>query len=65
MIASAEKIKEKTFRIRVYRYQELPLHQNICAVVVDVSLSLIEFCVQRIARITPGKVLRNQDLPRK
>ena len=33
-------------------------------VAVDVSLSPIEFCVLRIARITPGKVQRNQGLPR-
>ena len=31
----------------------LALHQNICAAVVDVSLSLIEFCALRITRIIP------------
>ena len=34
------------------------------AVVVDVSLLLIEFCVLRITRIRPGKVFGNQGLPR-
>ena len=29
---------------------------------MDVSLLLIEFCVLRITRIRPGKVLRNQSL---
>ena len=53
MIASAEKIKEKTFRIRFHRYIKI----FVLSVVVNVSLSLIEFCVLRITGIAPGKVL--------
>ena len=53
IFASAERIKEKTFRIAVHRYIKI----FVLSVVVSVSLSLIEFCVLRITGIAPGKVL--------
>ena len=53
MFASAEKIKEKTFMIRVHYYIKI----FECAVVVNVLLSLIEFCVLRSTGIALGKVL--------
>lgn len=45
MFASDEKVKEKTLR-QILMDQSSSLHQNICAVAVDVSISLIN-CVFR------------------